>query len=137
MLVCEGLGSELPRIQQGQAEVPGHRCVLRTCDLNVSFFVQQDAERQGRKQMLYKKPGGGLTWGHSGPGWGAVPTQSRRPRADVGFGIYSSFCWVTSGFRSIVFGINEAKAGTCRFETSFSPQEGSGTLQTVLREERD
>ena len=78
----------------------------------------------------------GADLGHSRPGWGAVPTQGRQPRADAGFGIYSSFCWVMSGFRSMVFGVNEAKAGIYRFKT-FSPQEGSGTLQTVLREEHD
>lgn len=78
---------------------------------------------RGENRCFTRSLGGVLTWGHSGPGWGAGPTRSRRPRADVGFGIYSSFCWVPSGFRSVVFGVNEAKAGTYSFEIFFSPRK--------------
>lgn len=131
---------------RAEGKSPGDCCPLQTCDLNVSLFVQQDAEREGRKQMLYKRPG---------QLWDGVQTSAAQqgslgssPHAGVtcsmqmwasGFTAspVSSFCWVAGGFRSTVFGVNQAKAGTCRFETFFSPQEGSGTLQTILHEERD
>lgn len=78
---------------RAEGKSPGDCCPLQTCDLNVSLFVQQDAEREGRKQMLYKRPGqlwGGVqtSGGTAGQPGEQSPCGGRLLREDVGFRIY-------------------------------------------------